>query len=100
MARKPDESLKSIPMENGPLPPKALQFFGDEGLRRRSLRALRTRAPPKAIRVLGDPLLAGSKAAALTGVLAEAEPTPTRYSPTYSPLLTYRKLFRFAVGEN
>lgn len=108
IARRPDETLMAIPMENGPLPSKALQFFGDEGLRRKSLRALKTRAPPKAIRVLGDPLLAGSKAAALTGMLSEEKDVPhargikRSNSPVavIAPLLNYRKLFRFAVGEN
>ena len=99
ITRKPSESLGRIHTENGPLPAKVLEFFGDEELRRRSLRACKVRAPPKAIRVLGEADLAGSKAAALIGgdTLQDA---PLKRQPVFSPLLNYRKLFRYAVGEN
>jgi len=96
-ARRPSAALKEIPMDNGPVPHKALQFFGDEELRVKSLRSLKTRAPPKAIHILGEAGLAGSKAGYLTG--ATIEDIPARRKPRFSPLVTYRKLFRFTVGE-
>jgi hypothetical protein len=96
MARKPDERLKAIPMNNGPVAEKALAFFGDEGLKRKSLRALKYRAPPKAIHILGEAGLAGTKAELLTGgALEDFNP---KKKPSFSPLRGYRKLFRtFAV---
>lgn len=96
-ARRPSPALMAIPLEKGPVPVKALRFFGDEDLRRNSLRATRVRAPPKAIQILGDPTLAGSKAGVLTGEGSEAS-SNSRRRPSVSPLLSYRKLFRFAVG--
>jgi hypothetical protein len=98
VARKPHESLTSIPMDKGPIAAKALAFFGDEGLRRKSLRALKTRPPPKAIHVLGEAGLAGTKAEVLTG--AAIEDINTKRKPLFSPLLNYRKLFRSALTES
>ena len=96
-SRKPSESLATIPMNKGPVPSKALQFFGDDRLRKLSLRALKARVPPKAIHVLGEAALAGSKAEALTGgKLSEA---PLKRKLVFAHLLNYRKLFRYAVGE-
>jgi len=89
VARKPDESLQRIPMDQGPVPQKALQIFGDEGLRRTSLRTLKgnTKVPPKAIRVLGEAGLAGRKAEALCGTTEEAHSKP----PTSPILASFRK---------
>jgi len=97
MARRPDESIQAIPMDKGPIAAKALAFFGDEGLQKKSLRALKTRAPPKAIHILGEAGLAGTKAGILTGQLEDIE-HPKKKS-RFSPLVNYRKLFRYALGE-
>jgi len=94
--RKPSESLAAIPMDKGPISEKALEFFGDENLKRKSLRALKTRAPPKAIHILGEAGLAGAKAEALTGTAA-IQDIHSKRKPLLSPLLNYRKIFRFAV---
>jgi hypothetical protein len=99
IAKKPTQELFSIPMDKGPVAEKALAFFGDEGLKRRSLRALKIRAPPKAIRVFGEAGLAGPKAEMLTGSSSSLEElTDVEFGrkPKHSPLVSYRRFFSLA----
>lgn len=67
LASRPNEYVRSIPEGCGPVASKALQLFGEEELRSKSLRAFRSRAPPKAVKTMGEAALAGSKAQELTG---------------------------------
>ena len=96
LLKRPHESLRSLPLGHGPVAKKALRIFGDEELEKKSLRALKNRAPPKAIRLLGEASLAGSKAERLTGCSCENIPSLKRKQ---NSLLNYRKLFRFVYGE-